>query len=98
IKQPGAYMQAAVRGASSAENRTVEPKELPFEFMLNAARLVEGFALQLFAARTGLQPQRIESGLRAAEEKGLIERDLSRVRPTPRGRRFLNDLVALFLQ
>jgi oxygen-independent coproporphyrinogen-3 oxidase len=39
----------------------------------------------------------VESGLSAAEEKGLIERDARTIRPTGRGRRFLNDLVGLFL-
>ena len=41
--------------------------------------------------------QLIEARLAAAENKGLIERDAQRIRPTGRGRVFLNDLVALFL-
>ncbi len=93
IKQPREYMAAP----GSAQERVVAARELPFEFMLNAARLVEGFAPQLFAAHTGLQPHLAEPGLRAAEEKGLIERSPDRIRPTLRGRRFLNDLVSLFL-
>jgi oxygen-independent coproporphyrinogen-3 oxidase len=97
IKQPREYLEAALRGESAIENRTVEPRELPFEFMLNAARLADGFPPALFAARTGLPPAALEPGLRAAEERGLIERDPARIRPTRRGRLFLNDLVALFL-
>jgi oxygen-independent coproporphyrinogen-3 oxidase len=35
--------------------------------------------------------------LAAAEQRGLIERDHQRVAPTPLGRRFLNDLLQIFL-
>lgn len=97
MKQPREYLQAALRGASAAEERTVSARELPFEFMLNAARLIEGFAPELFAARTGLPLAALEPGLTDAEAKGLIERDRARIRPSERGRRFLNDLQQLFL-
>jgi putative oxygen-independent coproporphyrinogen III oxidase len=97
-KQPREYMEAAARGASSVENRIVSPRELPFEFMLNALRLVEGFPIELFTARTGLPSSVLESGLRAAEAKDLIERGSKRIRPTERGQRFLNELQQLFLE
>ena len=83
--------------AGAVEQQVVDPRELPFEFMLNAARLVDGFALELFPARTGLPAAALEPGLRKAEEKGLVERDLQRVTPTLRGQRFLNELQQLFL-
>jgi len=85
------------KAAGTVEHRTVEPKELPFEFMLNAARLIEGFPADLFAARTGLPAAALEPGLRAAEAKGLIERSAERIAPSERGRRFLNELQQLFL-
>jgi oxygen-independent coproporphyrinogen-3 oxidase len=97
-KPPRAYMLAALRGDSAVEQRDVSARELPFEFMLNAARLVEGFAPELFAARTGLPAAALEPGLRAAEHKGLIERSATRIRPSERGRRFLNDLQQMFLR
>ena len=93
IKQPREYMAAA----TNIRERVIPPKELPFEFMLNALRLVEGFALELFTARTGLSPLGIEPGLRSAEEKGLIVRSLQRIVPSVRGQRFLNELQQLFL-
>lgn len=95
-KQPREYLDAARRGAL-LEERTVAPRELPFEFMLNALRLVEGFPLGLFAARTGLPLAEAEGGLAAAERRGLVERDGLSLRPTERGRLFLNELLALFL-
>ena len=97
MKQPREYLEAAMRGGSAAENRAVEPRELPFEFMLNAARLLEGFAPQLYTARTGLPVATLEPGLRSAEAQGLIVRDPRRIRPTDLGRRFLNELQQIFL-
>ncbi len=100
-RHPREYMEAALHGAggrgSLIEEQTVAPQELPFEYMLNALRLVDGFASELFAARTGLPPSAAEPALAAAERKGLIERDRRRIRPTERGRLFLNELQALFL-
>ena len=95
IKQPRDYLQA--KGGTIAEQRQVEAAELPFEFMLNALRLTEGFAVDLFRSRTGLPLRSIEPVLARAEEKGLLERDWQRIQPTERGRRFLNELVELFL-
>jgi oxygen-independent coproporphyrinogen-3 oxidase len=75
----------------------VPREQLPFEFMLNALRLREGFALSLFTERTGLPITSIDKPLREAEARGLIERDLAQVRPTQRGFDFLSDLQQLFL-
>ncbi|HEU4351982.1 MAG TPA: radical SAM family heme chaperone HemW [Burkholderiales bacterium] len=94
VKQPREYLHL---DDTLAGQRTIPPAELPFEFMLNALRLVEGFPLSLFEERTALPLSAIEGALNKAEEKGLIERDWKRVRPTARGQRFLNDLLALFL-
>jgi putative oxygen-independent coproporphyrinogen III oxidase len=95
VKQPRDYLQAP--GSTLVEQHQVRPTELPFEFMLNALRLTEGFAVDLFQARTGLPIGSIEPALALAEQKGLIERDWRRIRPSERGRRFLNELVELFL-
>jgi oxygen-independent coproporphyrinogen-3 oxidase len=92
-KQPARYMEET----AAAENRIIAPAELPFEFMLNALRLVEGFGLELFSERTGLSLMAIQQALGKAESQGLLERDLKRIRPTERGQRFLNELLALFL-
>jgi coproporphyrinogen III oxidase-like Fe-S oxidoreductase len=75
----------------------VEDSELPFEFMLNALRLVDGFALDLFTQRTGLPVTAITAELDRAEKDGLVERTHAHVRPTARGRRFLNELMQRFL-
>jgi oxygen-independent coproporphyrinogen-3 oxidase len=91
-KRPAEYL----KGAPMKES-TVAATELPFEFMLNALRLVEGFPVELFEQRTGLPLPGIQKKLDNAEHRGLIERDWQRIRPTARGQRFLNELLELFL-
>jgi putative oxygen-independent coproporphyrinogen III oxidase len=95
IKQPRDYLQA--QGDTVAEQRQVQPAELPFEFMLNALRLIDGFPVALFQARTGLPIGSIEPALERAEESGLLDRDWQRIKPSERGRLFLNELLELFL-
>jgi putative oxygen-independent coproporphyrinogen III oxidase len=96
-RKPQTYLRAAMEGASRMEVREVAEAELPFEFMLNALRLVEGFRAELFQERTGLALAAIEPQLREAEARGLLERDLESIRPTLRGQRFLNELLERFL-
>jgi putative oxygen-independent coproporphyrinogen III oxidase len=97
FKQPREYLARAAAGDAVQERHPVERRDLGFEFMLNALRLAEGFDVALFTERTGLQMAAVDRQLAAAEKKGLIERDHVRIRPTALGRRFLNDLLQLFL-
>jgi len=92
-KQPAVYLESD----SSIENRVIPPAELPFEFMLNALRLVDGFPPMLFQERTGLTLASLQTELARADTKGLLERDWQRIRPTERGRHFLNELLEVFL-
>jgi oxygen-independent coproporphyrinogen-3 oxidase len=96
-RDPQTYMARALAGTPIAQDDEVARAQLPFEFMLNALRLREGFALERFGERTGLPLSAIAAALAEAERRGLVERDLHRVRPTARGFDFLNDLVGLFL-
>jgi putative oxygen-independent coproporphyrinogen III oxidase len=97
VKHPAAYMDAAERGAPVAERHRVEADAVGFEFMMNALRLNGGFALRLFEERAGVPLTAVLHGLQEAERRGLIERDHERVVPTALGRRFLNDLLQIFL-
>jgi oxygen-independent coproporphyrinogen-3 oxidase len=90
-------MEHAMRGDAAQESAAISRAELPFEFMLNALRLTEGFSLAMFVERTGLPVTAISRQLDQAEAKGLIERDHTFVKPTVRGRLFLNDLLEMFL-
>jgi putative oxygen-independent coproporphyrinogen III oxidase len=96
-REPAMYMDKALAGQALSNEHAVGGAELPFEFALNALRLADGFELARFTERTGQPLAAIEPALTRAEQRGLIERDASWVRPTPRGFDFLSDLQALFL-
>ena len=97
VKHPAAYLASAGRGDAIGGDERIEPARLPFEYMLNALRLDEGFALADFTARTGLAAAAIAPRLEQARARDWLRIDDGRVVPTPLGRRFTNDVVALFL-
>ncbi len=97
LRQPASYLEQAARGRFASESVEVARADLPFEFMLNALRLNDGFPRALFTERTGLPPSAIEPALERAEARGLIVCSLERIAPTALGRRFLSDLQSLFL-
>ena len=96
-REPVTYMDKALAAAAVSNEHEVGAKDLPFEFMLNALRLADGFELARFAERTGQSVAAIDATLQQAAERGLIERDGARVWPTPRGFDFLSDLQQMFL-
>ena len=96
-KQPRQYMEAAATGKPVQEEHDIAAREIGFEFMMNALRLCGGFPLVLFEERTGLPLTSVLPQLDAAERRGFIVRDHQRVTPTAQGRRFLNDLLQIFL-
>jgi oxygen-independent coproporphyrinogen-3 oxidase len=90
-------MEAALAGDAVETRRTLDADERPFEFMLNALRLVDGVSAASFAERTGLPLAAIARPLARAAERGLLDPDPGTIRPTPLGLRFLNDLQQMFL-
>jgi putative oxygen-independent coproporphyrinogen III oxidase len=97
VKHPKDYLRHAGSEQGIAGIKTIPAEELPLEFMMNALRLVEGFPSALYMERTGLQLNSLLSPLERAESLGLIERDAIRIMPTDRGKQYLNDLLALFM-
>jgi oxygen-independent coproporphyrinogen-3 oxidase len=99
VRQPRQYLEAIEAGGAGLERRTISPDDVPFEFMLNALRLLDGFDALQFQARTGLPLESLQPILATARSRGMIEPDgaLGTCRPTEFGRRFLNDLQVLFL-
>ena len=96
-RQPELYMERALAGDAVAQAHEVARRELPFEYMLNALRLKDGFTLQDYFDRTGLPPSSVREALQKAEQRGWLEQDGAVLRPTARGSDFLSDLQALFL-
>jgi putative oxygen-independent coproporphyrinogen III oxidase len=99
LKNPASWMEKSVRrdGSHLAEDRQVQWKELGFEFMLNALRLKAGVERSSFIERTGQSIMAIAPAIERAVAKGLLDSDPARLRATPQGWEFLNDLLAEFL-
>jgi coproporphyrinogen III oxidase-like Fe-S oxidoreductase len=97
VKHPDRYIESAECGAPVQGEHAVGAEAVGFEFMMNALRLNGGFAVRLFEERAGMSLTTLTRPLEEAERRGLIERDHARIAPTPLGRRFLNDLLQIFL-
>jgi oxygen-independent coproporphyrinogen-3 oxidase len=97
LKHPAAYLANAGTTAAIGGDERIEPARRPFDYMLNALRLVDGFTLAEFEARTGLAADAIDSELHAALARDWVTRDHGRIVPTELGRRFTNDVIGLFL-
>ncbi|MEY2149787.1 radical SAM family heme chaperone HemW [Rhodanobacter sp. 115] len=94
---PRAYMEAGAARARIGGDSVISATELPFEYMLNALRLIDGVPMADFAARTGLPPEHIAATLADARRRGWLVDDPRQLRTTPLGQRFLNDVIASFL-
>ncbi len=101
LKHPTAWMGVAGTADALGGDEDVPASRLPFEYMLNALRLHEGFALADFEARTGLPRSAIRRELDEAVARGWLasdgDGDAERMVPTALGRRLGNDVVSLFL-
>jgi oxygen-independent coproporphyrinogen-3 oxidase len=93
-RQPRDYLSERERPVDMTD---VATRDLPFEFMLNALRLTDGFEMAWFEERTGLLRTELESALQLADGRGLLCRRGDAWTPTSLGKRFLNDLQAMFL-
>jgi oxygen-independent coproporphyrinogen-3 oxidase len=96
-KHPAEYLAKAGTAAAIGGDDVLDAARLPFDFMLNALRLNAGVPMGMFEARTGLPRAAIEGRLAVARDRGWIEPDDERLRPTELGLRFANDAIALFL-
>lgn len=97
-RHPQSYMQSVFSPAKAMlEERQIDGHELPFEFMLNALRLIEGVPSTDFLDRTGIDLSAIQKDLQVAIQKGLLTDSLTQIQATPLGLQFLNDLQEIFL-
>ena len=96
-RHPNDYLRTAHSAERDQGRQVLSRADVGFEFMLNALRLTEGFESHLFQDHTGLPISVVEAPLRRAEELELIEWSVTHIRPTERGRNYLNDLLQLFL-
>ena len=97
-REPRRYLARGSTGPPVATR--VQSADLPFEFMMNALRLVAGFEQSLYQARTGLPWETVAAGIGRLAGRGLIascDGEQKHWRPTELGQRFLNDLIGEFL-
>jgi oxygen-independent coproporphyrinogen-3 oxidase len=97
FKLPRSYLEHAARGGPFGTTADVAAAQLPFEFMLNALRLNDGIATARLRERTGIAPDALDGLLQDAYARDWLRRDPQRLVATERGRRYLNDVVGLFL-
>ena len=96
-REPAAYMTHAAAGRAVSNEHEVGTDELPFEFMLNALRLKDGFEMRLFPERTGLAMTAIDSAVEQAVRRGWLQCEGGVIKPSARGFDFLSEVQQLFL-
>ena len=96
-REPAAYMANAALGKAVSNEHEVAASELPFEFMLNALRLKDGFETRIFHERTGQSMASIDAALTIAQQRGWLILAGGVLTPTVRGFDFLSEVQQLFL-
>lgn len=94
---PAAYLASAGQPARIGGDSTVAAADLPFEYMLNALRLIDGVPAADFQERTGLPREAIASSLAECVARGWLLDDPALLKTTPLGQRFLNDVIETFM-
>ncbi|MFM1806230.1 MAG: hypothetical protein RL212_489 [Pseudomonadota bacterium] len=98
-RHPEAYMDKIFnQGHALIEERILDKDDLPFEYMLNVLRLVDGVPTHQFKERTGLDIAAINGMMEKALKKGLLDEDPRTIRASGLGLQYLNDLQMLFLK
>ncbi len=93
-REPRRYL---AEPGSSITRKAIEPRDLPFEFMLNALRLLGGFDASLFETRTGLPWEHVAPTMIELRELGLVGSSGELWKATRLGSRFLNEVLLRFL-
>ncbi|MFZ4077118.1 MAG: radical SAM family heme chaperone HemW [Legionellaceae bacterium] len=93
-RMPKAYLSHHEKNAGIT---TLSEADKLFEFMLNATRLEAPIPFSRFETRTGLSMNLLLPLLNQAKNKGLLHLNDDHWQITQHGRRFTNDLQAIFL-
>ena len=98
-RHPDTYMQKIfAQGHALIEERILSKDDLPFEYMLNTLRLIDGVPTHEFKERTGLEISAINGPIQQALKKGLLDEDPTSLKASSLGIQYLNDLQMLFLK
>ena len=82
--------------AENLQFKRIENEDLPFEFMMNALRLMDGVQADLYAQRTGLDLKDIDV-LDSLKQRQLMVNDAEILNCTEKGHLFLNSVLEEFL-
>jgi putative oxygen-independent coproporphyrinogen III oxidase len=96
-REPRRYLAELGSERRPVDRRVVPASDLPFEYLLNALRMPDGFEQAAFESRTGLRFDTVVPAFAAAQDQGLLRRQAGRWSATPQGLNFLNDLQESFL-
>lgn len=94
---PAAYLATSGQPARIGGDNLVEGSDLPFEYMLNALRLIDGVPMTDFAERTGMSKDIIAPALATCVTRGWLVDDAACLKTTALGQRFLNDVIEAFM-
>ena len=94
-KHPKDYL--AGNGGYIAGEDLISADDMPFEFMMNALRLVDGVPASFYAARTGLRPEALHNVLQRLRQENLLQEHAELLAPTETGLRYLNSVLQRFL-
>ncbi|VAX01676.1 Radical SAM family enzyme, similar to coproporphyrinogen III oxidase, oxygen-independent, clustered with nucleoside-triphosphatase RdgB [hydrothermal vent metagenome] len=97
VKNPREYMEKVAQGLHIAGSSSLTRNDIGLEFIMNALRLTDGFDIETFNRHTGCQINLIDKPLNEAEHKKWITRDIKKIQTTDIGKRYLNDVMALFV-
>jgi oxygen-independent coproporphyrinogen-3 oxidase len=94
LREPRRYLG---QQPAAVTRSLVPPEQRPFEFMLNALRLVAGVEAGTFERHAGLPREAIAPTLQRLAARGLLQPEADRIAPTATGLRFLNEVLVEFL-
>lgn len=93
VRHPGRFLSAAGDAEALAGARRVTAADMPFEFLMNALRLTDGFALSMAQARTGRPASEVTAALAGAVERRWIIESRNRIRCSAAGYRLLDEIL-----
>ena len=94
IKHPTTYLKNPTKIGGEQQ---VTNDQRPFEFMLNALRLSNGFSIELFEQTTHLKHQTIAQTLNQHQQKKLLTITQNHISPTPRGKQLIDSMLQDYL-
>ena len=97
IKHPGHYLKALKEGRTAKTIQVLEPRDVPFEFLMNGLRLRSGCSLETLRERTGASVDLLQPSLEKLIDDELIERSGTQIRCSSRGYNFLDTILQRLL-